>query len=332
MCVVHGDVNGSIELTNFPSGSVIAFRIRLSDAARTSIGTIRAVIAGNPELEKELAFVLDSITLQDFNRLLFMTDAEERVAIGHGTYNVPRFGQLVYCGLQGLIPVLDRIRVNNDLGHPLCANLRDGTWLCEYISARLEKYPELIYVSQFFNCILAFMENVPYYLRPCYFEAIISYLYKQCRLSLLNRLARNISTSSSLVRSLAVSSVSFVGYVPNADLAPLSPSVRLEDKHPSSLAAGARYNCRDAVWFWLHSIERYVREAPSGQQILHSPVRRIYPEDDTVFGDYEREEPLMNVMAEALQRHFAGIDFRERNAGHQIDEHMRDEGESPCLL
>ncbi|KAK6023219.1 Amylo-alpha-1,6-glucosidase, partial [Ostertagia ostertagi] len=76
----------------------------------------------------------------------------------------------------------------------------------------------------------------------------------------------------------------------------------------------------------LHSIERYVREAPSGQQILHSPVRRIYPEDDTVFGDYEREEPLMNVMAEALQRHFAGIDFRERNAGHQIDEHMRDEG------
>nr|CDJ90340.1 Amylo-alpha-1 domain containing protein [Haemonchus contortus] len=384
MCVVHGNVNGFIELTNFPSGSVIGFRVRLTENARTSIGTIRAVIAGNAELEKELAFVLDSITLQDFNRLFFMTDAEERVTVGHGTYYVPRFGQLVYCGLQGLIPLLNQIRVNNDLGHPLCANLRDGTWLCEYVSARLERYPGLIYVSQFFGCILAFLENIPYYLRPCYFEAVISYLYKQCRLSLLNRLARNIHTSSPLVRSLAVSSVSFVGYVPNADLAPLPPSLRLEDEHPSSIAAGlphfavgiwrnwgrdtfialpgcllatgryhdarnvilsyagalrhglipnllaegkgARYNCRDAVWFWLYSIERYVREAPKGHEILHYPVRRIYPHDDTVFGEDHREEPLINVIVEALQRHFSGIDFRERNAGPEIDEHMRDEG------
>ncbi|KAK6049525.1 Amylo-alpha-1,6-glucosidase [Cooperia oncophora] len=346
MCVVHGTVNGHIELTNFPSGSVIGFKIRLSDKARTSIGTLRAVIAGNAELEKELAFVLDSITLQDFHHLFFTTDAEEKVSIGHGAYNIPNFGQLVYCGLHGLIPLLNRIRENNDLGHPLCANLRDGTWLCEYISFRLEKYPELIYVSQFFNCILAFLNNVPYYLRPCYFEAVISYLFKQCRLSLLNRLARPISTSSSLVKALAVSSVSFVGYVPDADLAPLPASLRLEDKHPSSLAAGlphfavdiwrnwgrdtfialpgcllatgryydakniilsyagalrhglipnllaegkgARYNCRDAVWFFLYSIERYVKEAPSGQQILHSPVRRIYPSDDTIFGEDEK--------------------------------------------
>lgn len=31
-------------------------------------------------------------------------------------------------------------------------------------------------------------------------------------------------------------------------------------------------------------------------------------------------------MYEALNRHFEGIHFRERNAGHQIDEHMKDEG------
>ncbi|VDO09348.1 unnamed protein product [Haemonchus placei] len=94
---------------------------------------------------------------------------------------------------------------------------------------------------------------------------------------------------------------------------------------------GARYNCRDAVWFWLYSIERYVREAPKGHEILYYPVRRIYPHDDTVFGEDHRsgriqEEPLINVIVEALQRHFSGIDFRERNAGPEIDEHMRDEG------
>lgn len=31
-------------------------------------------------------------------------------------------------------------------------------------------------------------------------------------------------------------------------------------------------------------------------------------------------------MVETLQRHFEGISYRERNAGNQIDEHMRAEG------
>ncbi|KAL6734396.1 hypothetical protein Aduo_004940 [Ancylostoma duodenale] len=384
MCVVHGKENGAIELTDFPSGSVVAFRIRLSDAARTSIGTIRAVIAGNDELERELAHVLDSISLQDYNRLLFTCDAEEWAAIGRGAYDVPRFGKLVYCGLQGLIPILDWIRDNNDLGHPLCANLRDGTWLSDYICSRMEKYYGLGFLSAFFSAILCHLVDVPYYLRPCYFEAIISYLYKHCRKALLRKLSPNISTASSLVRALSVSSASFVGHIPGAGLAPLPRCLKLEDKHASSLAAGlphfavgiwrnwgrdtfialpgcllrtgrfsdakniiisfagslrhglipnllaegegARYNCRDAVWFWLYAIQSYVKQAPNGHEILKSNVRRIYPKDDTKFGEYAEDEPLIDVMCEALERHFEGIEFRERNAGPQIDEHMRDEG------
>lgn len=31
-------------------------------------------------------------------------------------------------------------------------------------------------------------------------------------------------------------------------------------------------------------------------------------------------------MYEALQRHFHGIQFTERNAGHSIDEHMKEPG------
>ncbi|VDM69994.1 unnamed protein product [Strongylus vulgaris] len=214
---------------------------------------------------------------------------------------------------------------------------------------------------------------------------------------------RNLTSLSSLVRALSVSSVSFVGHVPSAALAPLPNSIRLEDKHPSSLAAGetnskmlgeferitsiiglphfavgiwrnwgrdtfialpgcllrtgrfydakniilsyagclrhglipnllaegkaSRYNCRDAVWFWLYSIERYVRLAPNGHEILKCPVRRIYPHDDSVYGNDVQMQHLIDVMYEALNRHFAGIDFRERYAGPQIDEHMKDEGE-----
>lgn len=48
--------------------------------------------------------------------------------------------------------------------------------------------------------------------------------------------------------------------------------------------AGARFNCRDAVWFWLKAIVRYVQEAPDGHEILSSTVRRMYPNDDTSQG------------------------------------------------
>ncbi|VDK50556.1 unnamed protein product, partial [Cylicostephanus goldi] len=97
---------------------------------------------------------------------------------------------------------------------------------------------------------------------------------------------------------------------------------------PNLLAEGkgARYNCRDAVWFWLYGIERYVRMAPEGHEILKCPVLRIYPDDDVIYGEDAREQLLIDVMYEALSRHFAGIDFRERNAGFEIDEHMKDEG------
>lgn len=56
-----------------------------------------------------------------------------------GAYNVPGMGDLVYCGLEGWMSPLRHITEHNDLGHPLCDHLRQGTWALDYIHARLEK-------------------------------------------------------------------------------------------------------------------------------------------------------------------------------------------------
>lgn len=41
---------------------------------------------------------------------------------------------------------------------------------------------------------------------------------------------------------------------------------------------------------------------------------------------YFQDQPLHQVIQEALNTHFQGLAFRERNAGREIDEHMRDAG------
>lgn len=39
-----------------------------------------------------------------------------------------------------------------------------------------------------------------------------------------------------------------------------------------------------------------------------------------------QDQPLYDVIQEALTVHFQGLSFRERNAGQKIDAHMTDKG------
>ncbi|GMT14102.1 hypothetical protein PFISCL1PPCAC_5399 [Pristionchus fissidentatus] len=382
-----GENGGHLELTRFPSGAVMAFRFRLADQQRKAIAAIRVMMDDkNEEMNRALDSALAPLTLQDMNAVLFKCEGEEKECTGGaGPYHIPNYGAPVYCGLEGLVPILHKIRLDNDLGHPLCGNLREGCWLVDYVHQRMKRYPRLEELAE--KCAVLFtpLYTIPFFLRPSYFEALFAYLYRRVKNATLEKMDSALLSADSLEQSLALSSVSLSGHVPHAGLPPLSEKLKLKDAHPSSLSAGSphfstgiwrnwgrdtfiaifgcylavkryedakatilayagtlrhglipnllaegktpRYNCRDSVWFWLYAVVRYVREAPNGKEILRAPVRRIYPTDDSVFGNgMEREEELRETMREAIERHWRGIEFRERNAGGAIDEQMKDQG------
>lgn len=102
---------------------------------------------------------------------------------------------------------------------------------------------------------------------------------------------------------------------------------------PNLLGSGKdpRYNARDAAWFFLQSIQDYYNLAPKGESILTECVKRRFPLDDTYVSlddprAFSYESTIEDIIYEILKRHAAGINFREANAGPQIDSQMKDEG------
>lgn len=59
---------------------------------------ISEVTTHNPLLTE----IVNGLSLVDLNRVLYRCDEEEKdEGRGWGTYNIPKYGPLLYCGLQG---------------------------------------------------------------------------------------------------------------------------------------------------------------------------------------------------------------------------------------
>jgi glycogen debranching enzyme len=115
----------------FPPGSIMLFETEMVDLD----ATLEAFcLQGATD-------AFSSLDLIDLNVVLHRSDGEERDSTGGdvGAYDVPGLGKLVYCGLEGWMHPLRHIMRINDLGHPLCAHLRNGAWPFDYVSSRLTK-------------------------------------------------------------------------------------------------------------------------------------------------------------------------------------------------
>ncbi|CAD5217959.1 unnamed protein product [Bursaphelenchus xylophilus] len=375
--------NGVIKFRNFPSGSVVAFKIVPKPKTLENCKDIDN-LATSHELVDELQNALLELDLQQLNYILFFCEPEEGTQFGTGAYDIPAYGKLVYCGLKGVEALLRKVQAHNDLGHPLCGNLRAGTWLPNYYVNRLKRTEKLKKVAEIFERAFKPLDEIPHFLRPCYFEEIFTVLYQAVETTVLNKIGykSKLPINSTIVEQLSLASISLIAAIKDAKLPPLAdgesstsdpPSLSAGLPHfstgiwrnwgrdtfialpglllslgrfvearqlilayagtlrhgliPNLLAEGkaARYNCRDAVWFWLAAIVKYVLNSDEGAHFFEAKVLRLYPEDDSEYST-DKIETLYDTITTALNRHFDGISFRERNAGHQIDEHMKDEG------
>ncbi|KAG8436633.1 hypothetical protein GDO86_007656 [Hymenochirus boettgeri] len=400
-----------IDFENLTPGSVIIFRVSLDPKAQESVGILRSHLiqftpqfsSGSlpddqayPILKVPFSDISGKLSLADLNQVLYRCDAEEQED-GGGCYNIPNWTPLKYAGLQGLMSVMVDIRPKNDLGHPFCDNLRCGDWMIDYVSNRLiARGGSCADVGKWFQAMFSYLKQIPRYLIPCYFDAILVGAYTTLIEAAWKEMSSFVQNGSTLIKHLALGSVQMCGVGRFPTLPVLSPSLQdvpyrfnniTQEKEQCcpSLAAGlphfssgifrcwgrdtfislrglllitgryiearniilafagtlrhglipnllgqgtySRYNCRDAVWWWLQCIQDYCTIVPNGISILQCPVSRMYPTDDSQpLSAGEVDQPLHKVIQEALQRHAQGIHFRERNAGPQIDRNMRDEG------
>ncbi|XP_063921993.1 glycogen debranching enzyme [Zophobas morio] len=388
-----------LNFKNFKPGSVAIIKVSLPEDMTQAIKNVRTLISHfTLNKENELWKIVTKMGLADLNRALYRCDQEERDE-GHGfdTYEIPNFGRLVYAGFQGFMSLLSTIRPSNDLGHPMCANLRDGNWMIDYIWQRLKLDEGTKSLGQWFEENTKSLKAIPRYLVPCYFDVIVTGVYILLYEQSYNLMSDFVKHGSTFVKGLAMGSIQFGAYIKSADLPVLSPTLaepkpphRKSDKGEKiqacvTLSAGlphfsvgymrnwgrdtfialrglflltgryqearyhilgyagclrhglipnlldggrnSRFNCRDAIWWWLHCVKTYTEDAPNGLSILTDKVSRIFPSDDSPAQPAgTHDQPLHAVIQEALNTHFQGLVFRERNAGRQIDEHMTDAG------
>ncbi|CAH8497026.1 unnamed protein product [Dicrocoelium dendriticum] len=380
-----GDISDRVHFHSFPPGAVVVISVRLSEQHENALGGIHTMLsnefgctlhkqylnikighgdnaytphlpARRPSLiqDNTVRVLADEVNLLDLNRILFRCEAEERSDDPPGgAYHIPGYGKLCYCGFESITALMEDIRDKHDLGHPICAHLREGDWLPDYLVNRLCTMPKnaehvlstaLNPLGMTLKMLFSPLHHLPPYLKPAYFATLIQLVTDLMHNKIISHMAPWITSSSSLIKRLAVASNQFYGFIGNCLLpgpAPLVESIippELASKsNPTycSLAAGLphfaegmwrcwgrdtfislrgclliterfedaadvilsyaslvrhglipnltgeghdvhpRYNCRDAVWYWMYSIVCYEKAIAKAQLQQHPRLSSI---------------------------------------------------------
>ena len=230
----------------FPPGSIALFETWIPGAEHSE-GLDKYVSSGAKEAFR-------SVNLTDLNYILYRCEPEERNASNgqDGCYDVPGHGPLVYAGLQGWWSVLQDIVKENNLGHPICQHLRDGTWALDYCVNRLDRaaaqdrYKNVAAPGKWMRDRFDAIRKIPSFLRPRYFAIAIQTAYNAAFERGIELMTDNVRQGQKFLKSLAMVSCQVTGYQDNASLWP--------DKQVPSLAAGLPHFANDWARCWGRDI------------------------------------------------------------------------------
>ncbi|ODV91009.1 glycoside hydrolase family 13 protein [Tortispora caseinolytica NRRL Y-17796] len=205
---------------HFPQGSIALFRTEIPSMEKN--GNIdRLARTGAAEVVKDL----DPIAIND---ILYKADAEERdVTDGKfGVYNIPNYGSLAYAGLQGWMSVFRLIIRYNELGHPLCDNLRAGTWALDFLLSRIRRlesvHPTLKPLADWFEHRFDLATQLPSFLLPRFFVLIVQTAYSAITDRAIELCTLPYKEPTEFYRSLVLTSFQLHGKIKSAKLTPKS--------------------------------------------------------------------------------------------------------------
>ena len=373
-------IDNTIQLNKFPKGSILAFSTKLPEKVETAKIQLQEIC--NDTIIKEL---LSELTLVDLNKILYRTNQEDQI---EGTYHLENWGSMSYCGIAGIILCFNSANENNltTVSHPICKNLREGSWLLDFTRDRLTSFPKL---HSWISNIHGLLKKFYNFLLPKYFHWFISKLYFNLIQHGISLMSPFIQNGNSFIKSLSLVSIQMFGNITSSPLNfkdfeknKISPSLaaglphfsagymrnwgrdsfislrglllitgRFNDalyliqsfastlRHgliPNLLSSGnnPRYNARDAVWWFLQSLQDYCSFVYKNDWkeivsfLKNTKVQRFYPSDDQdkLDLDNDSENSLEEIIYEILSCHFRGISFVEWNAGYKIDSHMTQNG------
>ncbi|CAO1619295.1 unnamed protein product [Jaminaea pallidilutea] len=247
---------------NFPPGSIMLFASAMDGLSEDLDDFCRSAASD--------AFA--GLDLIDLNVVLHRADGEEKdITQGKdGVYQIPNHETLVYCGLEGWMHSLRQVMTNNDLGHPMCAHLRSGTWALDYVHGRLEKqtgtFPRVAKPAAWLKARFdKIKETVPSFMRPKYFALTINAAYDAAVSRAIEQMSPFVWAGHPFIHSLALCAVQMNGQVKSASLWHDKPSASMAAGLPFFAASWARLWGRDVFislrgLYLTTAMHQYARE------------------------------------------------------------------------
>ena len=136
--IVNDPVMPRLKFFNMPPGFVCLLKTKAPPSVSQAVMNLNRMTEQPPKaLGKEL---FEVTTSSELNHLMFRCESEEKdISKGaRGPYGLSSYGQFKYAGLQSFVHLIRLLKVSGDMGDEFLDNMRQGDWMIDYISQRIE--------------------------------------------------------------------------------------------------------------------------------------------------------------------------------------------------